>query len=128
GCEPREIILKFFGVRTNGVERGKRVRDSILSQIVAGRHFSAKAVAAERKRHFPRRIRSRLYQHGNVQPSQSHSIGDGALVAEIRKRDDDAVDAMPIFLEKSGAALGFFMGLDRSVFAVRRVEGYAVDT
>ena len=43
--EPFQILGKLGGVRTFGVQRGQRIRNAILPQIVADRHLSAKAVA-----------------------------------------------------------------------------------
>ncbi len=105
------------------MERGERVRNAVLLEVVARRHFSAKAVAAMRDGHLCRRVRSRLNQNRHVQPRKSQGVGNRALVAEIRKRNDDAVDLVARGFEQRGAALGFLVGFDSAVFAGLRTEG-----
>ena len=79
-----------------GVQRGDRVRNAVLPQIVAGRHLAAEAVAAERNGHLLGIVGRGLDQHRHVQIRQAQGIGNGALFAEVRQGHDDAVDAIAI--------------------------------
>ena len=54
--------------------------------------FPQKRVAAVRDGHLRRRVRRRLNQNRHIEPGQPQRVGNRALVAEIRKRNDDAVD------------------------------------
>ena len=92
GGEPVQILAEEIGIGRFGVQRGERIRDAVLRQIIAGRHLAAEAVAAVGDGHFAGRIGRGLDQHGDVQLGQAQRIGDGALVAEIGQGDDDAVD------------------------------------
>ena len=59
---------------------------------------------------------------GTFEAREAQRIGDGALVAEIRERDDYAVNAVAIGAEMGGAAQRFFVGFDRAVIAFFFVE------
>ena len=47
GGEPGEVGLELGRVRRFGVQRGERVGDAVLLEVVADRHLAAEAVAAE---------------------------------------------------------------------------------
>ena len=98
--EPSEIFRELGRVRRLRVQRRQRVRNAILHQVIAGRHLAAEAVAAVVDGHLARRIRRGLHQHRHVQVRHAQRIGDGALVAEIRQRDDDAVDLAAVLAEQ----------------------------
>ena len=102
------------------------VRDAVLPQIITGGHFSAKTVAAVRDGHFRRGIGRGLHQHRNFQPRKTHGVGDGAFVAEIRQRDDHAVNAVGIGAEEFGATHGLFVGFDRAVIAQLHVQNHHI--
>ena len=60
-------------------------------------------------------------EHGDVEPGPAQRVGDGALVAEVGERDEDAVDLVAVALERVGAELRLLEALDGAV--VRRVGG-----
>ena len=120
--EPLQVFGELGRVGALGVQRGDRVRNAVLPQIVAGRHLAAEAVAAERDRHLAGIVRRGLDQHRHVQIGQAQGIGDGPLFAEVRQGHDHAVDAIAIAFEQVGAAPGLFPGFDRSVFAFFRSQ------
>ena len=49
------------------------------------------------------RVWSGLHQDGNAEIRPAQRVGDGAFVAEVRQRDDDAVDFFAVFFEEVGA-------------------------
>ena len=123
-------LRKSVGIGRDGVERGERIGDAVLREIVAGRHLAAEAIAAVGDGHLAGRIGRGLHQHGHVETGHAQGIGDGALVAEIGQCDDDAVDCVAMLLEELGAARGFGAGFDGAVFGIlgtqrhRRVTGF----
>ena len=110
------------------MQRGNRIRNAVLPQIIAGRHLAAEAVAAKLDGHLLRIVGRGLDQHRNVQVRQAQGIGNRALFAEIRQSHDDAIDAIAIFLEEIGAAPGLFPGFDRSVVALFRSQRHHIHT
>ena len=56
-----------------------------------------------------------LDQHRHAQIGEAERVGQAALFAEVRQRDDDAVDLVGMLLEQRGALLGVLVGLDRAV-------------
>ena len=110
GGEPVEILGEDVGIGSFGVQRGQRVRNAVLLEVVAGRHLAAEAVAAVADGHQSGRVGRGLHQHGHVEVGQAQRVGDGALVAEIRQRDDDAVDLVAVALEEVGADGGLRCG------------------
>src|SRR5579862_33687 len=66
-CEPIQILAEDIRIQRFGMPGSDGVRDAVLRQIIAGRHLAAEAVAPELDRHFRRRIRRSLHQHGDVQ-------------------------------------------------------------
>ena len=90
------------------------ILDAILPQIVADRHLAAEAVAAEGNAHLAGIVRRRLDQNRHAQIGQPNGIGQTALLAEVRQRDDDAVDLIGMLFEERGAGLRLFVGLHRA--------------
>ena len=123
--EPREIFPEIIRIGTDGMKSRQRIRDTILAQVVAGRHLAAETVAAMQDRHLRSVVGRRLHQHRHVEPRQPQRVGDRALVAEVGQRDDHAVDPVAVLAEQRRAALGFFVGLHRAMFAVFRAENDA---
>ena len=83
---------KFCGVRADRMQSRQRVGNSVLAKIVAGRHLSAKTVAAMQDRHLRGIVGRRLHEHRNIEPRQSQRVGNRALVAEVGQRHDHAID------------------------------------
>ncbi len=63
-----------------------------------------------------------LDQHRHAQIGEPQRIGQPALLAEVRQRDDDAVDLRSVLLEQRRALLGVLVGLDRAVGRLLRVS------
>ena len=122
GGKPAEILLKFCGIGANGMRARQRVRDPVLSEVVARGHLAAEAIAPRRNGHLPWDIRCSLHKHRHIEPCEPQRIRDGALVAEIRKRYDDAIDFVAMFLEQRGTPFGFFMRFDSAMLAIFRPE------
>ena len=57
-----------------------------------------------------------LHQHRNLETGKPDRVHDAALFAEVRQREDDAVDLFRVLLEKLGAMLCFGVGFHRAVF------------
>ena len=55
---------------------------------------------------------------GTLQVGEADGIGQAALLAEVRQRDDDAVDLGGVLLEERGALLRVLIGLDCAVGGV----------
>ena len=91
-------------------------------KIIADGHFAAETIASIANRHFGSCVRRGLHKHWNRKIGHAQRVGDGALVAEIRKCYDDAVDRIAMFFEKIGALRGFLTGFDRAVFGIRFAE------
>ena len=104
------------------MQRRNRIWNAVLLQVVARRHLSAKAVAAEGNRHFFRIVWGGLNQHRYAQPRQAQGICNRTLFAKIRQRDDNPVKTVRIFLKQIGAAPRFFARLNRAVLAFLRRE------
>ena len=105
--EPREVLGEALGVGCRGVERREGVRNAVLHQVVAGGHLSAEAVAAIGDLHVVGAVRRGLHQHRHLQCGVADGVDDAALLAEIRQRDDDAVDLLAVLAEKLGATSSF---------------------
>ena len=67
-------------------------------------------------------VRRGLDQHGNAQIGQTQRVGEAALLAEVRQRDDDAVDLGSMLFEQRSALLGVLIGFDRAVRGLLRRE------
>src|SRR5271157_4695095 len=61
-----------------------------------------------------------LHQHRNLQPGKPNRIDNGPLLAEIRKRDDDAVDFLGVLLEEFGAVARIIRSLHCSMLRLLR--------
>ena len=118
GREPVQVLAEDFRIRSFGVARGERIGNAVLREVVARRHLAAEAVAPVGDGHPRRRVGGRLNQHRHVQAGQPQGVRDAALVAEIRQRDDHAVDLVAVLLEEVGAGHRFGARLHRSVLAV----------
>ena len=110
-----QVRLELSGVRRLGVQRRQRVGDAVLLQVVADRHLAAEAVAAEGDAHLAGRVGRGLDQHGHLQVGEADGVGQAALFAEVRQRDDQAVDLRRMLLEQRGALLGVLVGFHRAV-------------
>ena len=84
GSEPGQVLLEFGGIEGNRVQPGQRIRNAILAEIIAGRHLAAEAVAAVQDGHLGGIVGSSLHEHRDIEPGQTHCVGDGALVTEVR--------------------------------------------
>ena len=113
--EPGEVLLERLGIGRFGVQRGERIRDAILREIVAGGHLAAEAVAAVGDAHLGGGIGRGLDEYGDVQSGPAQRVGDGAFVAEIGQRHDDAVDFGGVLLEQVGAEVRFGQRFDGAV-------------
>jgi hypothetical protein len=87
------------------VQRGQRVRNAVLHQVVARAHLAAEAVAARGDGHRIGAVRRGLHQHRNLEPGEPDRIHNAALFAEVGQRYNDAVDLFRVLLEKLRAAL-----------------------
>src|ERR1022692_407113 len=103
GGEPGEVLGEHIRTGGFGVQRGERVGNAVLLEVIAGAHLAAEAVAAILDGHQSRGVRRGLYEDGHVEVGLTQSIGDGALFAEIRQRDDDTVDVAAMALKQVGA-------------------------
>ena len=65
-------------------------------RLLQALHLAAEAVAAVGDGHLAGGIGRRLDQHRHVEVGQAQGVGDAALVAEVRQRDDDAVDLVAV--------------------------------
>ncbi len=64
------------------------------------------------------RVRRGLHQDGNAEIRPAQGVGDGALVAEVRQRNHDAVDFFSMFFEEVSAFSGVLERLHRAVFRI----------
>ena len=119
--------LNSCGVGGFGVQRGERVGDSVLLEVVADRHLAAEGVAAEGDAHLAGRVGRGLDEDGHAQVGEAEGVGEAALFAEVGQGDDDAVDLVGVLLEEGGALLGVFVGFDRAVGGDVRGEHDGLD-
>ena len=91
-------------------------------RLLQARHLAAEAVAAVADGHLRRGVRRGLHQHRHVQVRRAQRVGDGALVAEIRQRDDDAVDLVAMLPEQRRALPRLVAAFDRAVLRLLGVE------
>src|SRR6185369_5921222 len=106
----------------NGMKCGQRIRDSVLPQVVTDRHLSAKTVAPEGNRHLRGVVWSGLNQDRHIQFCITKSIGYGAFITEVGKRNDDSVDAILVLAKEFGTTLGVIVSLDRAVLCLLGAE------
>jgi hypothetical protein len=116
--EPIQIVAEEIRIRRFGMASGQRIRNPVLHQIVADRHFSAEAVAPVANGHAARRVRRSLHQNRHAQPGHSQGVRHGAFIAEVGQRDDDAVNLAAMLLKQLRAAGGFRSGFDGAVFGL----------
>ena len=103
------------------MQRGERIRNAVLREIVAGRHLAAEAVAAVAMVILPGSSGVAWISTGTCRSARRKRIGDGALVAEVRQRDDDAVDLDSRLRSETGRrTAGLLPGFDRAVLAFFR--------
>src|SRR6266404_9570726 len=105
------------------MQGGQGIRDAVLTQVVASRHFPAKAVAAGSDGHFGGIVGRSLNQDGDVKIRPTQSIGNGALFAKIRQGYDDAIDAIAIAAKEVGATPRLLTRLHSAVLAFFRCKG-----
>ncbi len=113
-CEPGEVLREALGVGRRGVQRGDGVRDAVLLHVVAGRHLAAEAIAAIGDLHVVGAVGRRLHQHRHLQRGVADGIDDAALLAEVRERDEDAVDLVAMLAEELRATARFIRSLYRA--------------
>ena len=94
-----QVFGELRGIRTFRVKGGDRVWNSVLAQVVAGRHLSAKTVTAEGDRHLGAIVGGGLNQDRNAEVGEAERVRNGALFTEIRQSDDYAVNAVTVLLE-----------------------------
>ena len=107
---------------------GQRVGNSILLQVVADRHLAAERIAPEGDAHLARRVGRRLDQHRNAQIGEADRIGQAALFAEVRQRDNQPVYLGSVRLEQRRALLRVLVSLHRAVCGDIRMEHDGLDT
>ena len=95
-----------------GVQGGIGERDTVLIQVVADRDLAAESVAAVIQVHFVVVVVIGLDQDGHIQVGLVDGVDDTDFKAEVRKRDDDAVDFLAVGLELGGHLQAVFTGFD----------------
>ena len=118
--EPFEVGLELGRVESLSVQRGERIGNAVLHEVVAGAHFAAEAVAAGGDGHGVRAVGRGLDEHRNLEAGEANGVDDAALFAEVGQGDDDAVDFVGVLLEELGAPLRFGVGFDGAVSATPR--------
>ena len=98
-------LAKLSELGADGVQRRERIGNAVLHHVVAGGHFSAEAVAAIGDLHVFGAVRRGLHQHRHLQCREADGVDDAALFAEVRQRNDDAVDLFAVLAEELGATL-----------------------
>ena len=122
GGEPGEVFTEGLGLGLHGVLRGDGVRDSILHEVIAGRHLAAEAVTAMGYLHGLFAIGRGLHEDRHLQRGIADGVGDTAFVAEVRQGYDDAVDFIAVFAEEIAAAARLFMSFDGTVLRFFRAQ------
>ena len=79
--------------------RGERKRNTVLTQVVARRHLATEAIAPVGNRHFRCGVLESVHEYGHVEARKANGVGNGTLVSKVRKRDQDAVDFVPMGFE-----------------------------
>ncbi len=100
GRKPRQVFAEPIRVRLHCVLRGKRIRNAVLHHVVAGRHLSAKAVAAVRDFHVRGPVGRGLHQHRDFQRREAQGIDNPALLPKIRKCNNHSIDFVAMLAEK----------------------------
>ena len=78
------------------MQGGQGKRDTILPQIVTNRHFAAESIAASLNAELRQVVRISLHQNWDTQSGEFDRVRDALFVAEIRQRDQNALDAVAI--------------------------------
>ena len=97
-------------------------------RLLQARHLSAEAVAAIGDLHVVGAVRRGLHQHRHLQGGVADGVDDAALLAEVRQRDDDAVDLVAMLAEELGATarfIGCFYGAELRLLRRERDDAYA---
>src|SRR5262249_39386341 len=102
------------------MERGQRIGNSVLRQVVADRHLAAEAVASRRDAHLARIIRGGLHKHRHSKSGKPQSICHSAFVAKIWQSHDDAIDLISTFAKERSAPPGFLVRLDSAELGLFR--------
>ena len=124
--------LQQFGAKhvcryVDGVRVREAERDAVLPQVVADGDLPAERVAPPCHVQLIEIVRVRLDEHGHLKLGQLQGISHAFFVAEIRKTDQDAFDAVPVLAEQVRARLRVLPGLDRAELRRPFVEHDAVD-
>ncbi len=127
GGEPGEVGGELGRVGGLGVQRGERVGDAVLGEVVADGHLAAEAVAAMGDGHLGGRVGRGLDEDGDAQIGETDGVGQAALLAEVGQGDDEAVDGGGVGLEEGGTLFGVLVGLDRAVGGDFRREHDGLD-
>ena len=101
--EAVQIATKDVRIGRFSVQRGERVGKAVLLQVIADRHLSAEAVAPVADGHGARPVGSCLHEDGHGEAGHAEGIGDSAFIPEIRERDDDTVNRVPVFAKEFSA-------------------------
>src|SRR6185437_5197438 len=120
--KPIEVFAENVAIGGFGMPGGERIGNAVLHQVVAGAHLAAEAVAAVADGHQARRIGGRLHQDGNVQAGHAEGVGNGALIAEIGERDDNAGYFGGMLFEEVGTAGGLGARFDGAVLGFFRSD------
>ena len=102
--EPGQIGGELRRREALGMQRGQRVGNLVLHQVVTGAHLAAEAVAADGDGHLFGAVGRGLHQHRNPQAAEADGVHNAALFAEVGQSDDDAVNLVGMLFEELGAA------------------------
>lgn len=89
-------------------------RNLVLTQVIAHRYLAAARVPPALHGEMVQIVRICLHQHRNLQTGEPERIGNGPLVAEVRKRNQNAVDLCAVGAEQIGAGAGVGPCFDRA--------------
>ncbi len=120
--EPLQIGGELRRGQALGVQRGQRVGNAVLHQVVAGAHLAAEAVAADGDGHGVGAVGRGLHQHRNLQAGEADGVHNAALFAEVGQGDDDAVDLVGVLLEELGALLRLSVRFHRAMLRFFRAQ------
>jgi len=127
GGELLQLGEELVAPRVNRVAVGEGVADAVLGETVARGHLSAEAVAPVHQAHLALLIREGVDQHGNVELADAHGLRHGALVAEVGKGDQDALDLISVLPEEPAALLSLLPGLHGAELGVARAQAHYLD-
>ena len=98
------------------MQPGEREGNVVLAEVVADRHLAAERIAPVPDGHVFRVVVEGVNEHRHAQAGPAEGVGHAAFVAEVRQRDEDAVNLAGVLLEQIGAFLRVFHGFDRAEF------------